>query len=306
MADHLELEALARIQAEEARPETEAFRTRWLDGAAFTNWRQALSWSLEQLDAPGDVIRVSLHIPSSLDTRYTLAVGPTPLAVRHDMYEWVGFDVGGNVCARYQPEKGAMRDLGGLTALLSLRYRWPVSSTLRFVLCDEAPELEPVTAQKTHQYAQMPQNKGVPDNLGLYSYVTGPYSEEILLRCRPQATTSDVKAAYQEARRRLFDEPRITPLERIRPMTSPRVRDLAVLGGLIALGRFKTWGDAYRAYQAKHPEDRTYRKQPTPNAGLFRRDVKAAYLKATGCILDFKPVKEGGPAKVTRQIQLED
>lgn len=79
-----------------------------------------------------------------------------------------------------------------------------------------------------------------------------------------------------------------------------RLDDLAAFGDLVALGRFRTWGDAYRAYMKEHPEDGTYQSQPDQDGGLFQQEVEKAYRIARHQALDFEPSEEGGPAKVTR------
>lgn len=197
-------------------------------------------------------------------------------------------------------DSGSQSELDTATSDWSDRYGWTETDGRRFALSDVTPTLRPV-------------EPSIQRSLRAPGGVTGALSERITLRCRPQATVSDVAAAYQHAQRAALSLTALAPRERTRPMTSPRRVDLAVMGARIYLNEFKSWPDARAAYNAEHTSevsvrpdltggpDSTYESDDTQ--GRFRKDVRDSFRQATGMTLDFQPARTNRPPTVSLEMQ---
>ena len=102
------------------------------------------------------------------------------------------------------------------------------------------------------------------------------YTNEIVLRCRPQATKKEVAEAYDRLRRTILQASGIEAGERNRLTSSPRTRTCR---SRLPDPRedFETWLEAFAAYEAEHPEDAAeYRVKSSGKVWRksFRRDTR--------------------------------
>ncbi|MDP2402189.1 MAG: hypothetical protein Q8M66_09430, partial [Actinomycetota bacterium] len=276
MPDDYGLQALAQLQALDARERVQRFRDEWMDGAPLADVDAALAWMVDHLGAPAET--------HTLGPCFNKTYDQTLERWRQSGFYWAAKDSRGEPIV-YIPSKdrtSPMRRLGSLVCFLGEAFgrEW-VDQGAMFVLADRVPELRAATFVARHEVlSREPRD------------VSGPLSQEIVLFVRPQATLADVSETYRRAQERLIGAARLQPRERIKPMTSPRMRDLAVLGGRIAIGAFDSWADALAVYESEHADDPTYHDG---NKGRFRRDVRTAYKRVTGLDLDFQPDKRGTP-----------
>lgn len=267
MRQDLGLQALAEIQAREAQPIAQVFRNKWLDGGYFEDTEGADAWLRTLIDGDQTTAgRVQLWYrpPFAADGRLWTSNGGS----------WSS------------DEHAVLRDLADTALALSSAFGWEwYEQTSDYVLANLTPCLQLVRA----------------DILDLEYEGTAPLVSGsipgIQLTIRPQATMADVTLAYREALGFLYGRRKLGPRERIRAMSSERTRDLAVIGGRIALGDFASWADALETYRKEHPTDSTYhRPHEPPDKGLFRRDVRRSYAQATGQSLDFQPDRQKSKA----------
>lgn len=309
-ADDLGLEALAQIQALEARPAADAFRVRWLGGEPLPDGSAAHEWLKRQMIAelPDTGIR---------DTD-VLQSGPYIAAVKFGTrgqiesqrvawyFRWErnirDSDTSAGIAGvgiSYEPvldppEGTALHELGQLAADFSRDFgqEW-LSQTVPFVLLGTVPVLQAVAVD----------SGGLSRRKGTGPVLSSPMrSPEVLLRCRVQATNADVSGAYQTAQRRLLSGIGIGARERTRPVTSPRTRDLAVFGAHVALGEYASWGAAMLAYSKAYPDDETY--TGPGDHGRFRRDVRRAYQTVTGFDLTWTPKQDGTPPVIFSDVRI--
>jgi hypothetical protein len=213
------------------------------------------------------------------------ALDAEPVAVAFRDQWLAGRELFGSIGHAVQWKQGASREaldsLAKSVEHLTTRYHWSPESAEAFILRGETPDLPLVT---TGVRRAAPSDPGNP--------AMSVFTDEIVLRCRPQATMKEVAHAYEQLRRVCVRSAGIEPGIRNRPTTSERTRDLAVLGYRIWRGDFEDWHDAFRAYEAEHPDDATeYRVKSTDKVWIktFRRDTRAAYERVTGCYLDWRP-----------------
>lgn len=282
MKRDLGLEALARIQALDAREPAERFRRAWLRSALLPGRDAAAAWIRDRLGASPEAATFSLFF----NDPYTVSREQW----RKARYTWESVNADGESLAHHETREDCpMRALGLLVCRLAEAFgrEWAEQGHL-FVLTAEIPTLRPVVFV------------GVRDTTGSLRRVCGLLSEEIALFVRPQATTADVTTAYQLAQQRLYEVLSLAPRERIKPMTSERMRDLAVFGARIMFEEFPTWQDARARYEEEYPTDTTYRH--SGGQGTFRRDVRAAYKRVTGMDLDFMPKRKGAIPTATIRL----
>lgn len=301
----LALDALAEIQAMEAAGEVAAFRARWLDGHPLPDWSEAMRWLSEStgsgsprtLDFRFEVNRISIPLDivgdaekarawwaqwlaSNLDR---LASFPLSPGWRNPLFH-LKDELGNAVEAlSYGPESGLEGFVIVRTGLVE-RYHWTERQAERFILLGELPVLRAVHAE---YLTSIRMGDGVTPG-------SGPYSTEITLRCRPQATQQDVADAYEAVRScALHNEFGLAVKARIRATTSERSRDLAVLGARIAANGFVSWEAARSVYLESHEkESLIYGPEKGEDAmGRFRRDTRAAFRQVTGLDLHFRPTK---------------
>lgn len=289
MADNLSLQALARIQALDARNVVAGYRLKWTGGVALEA-RAAIAWMRDQLGAPAEAVR--------FEPRFDNPLAPSLASWKASGADWLAYPETGEPVVCRTALSSAGRDLGELVCALGAAFRreW-IGAGAMFVLTGALPVLDAVS----FLYVQRRQEGGLRN-------VSGPLSDELVLFVRPQATLADVTDEYQRAQRRVAELTATAPRERTKPIGSPRVRDLAVLGARIALGDFASWAAAMDCYNAEHgapvdlgdnEQDVTYADEGT--RGRFRRDVRAAYQRVTGLDIDFQPDRRGGlPVGVLR------
>ena len=160
-------------------------------------------------------------------------------------------------------------------------YGWSDDHARAFILADCAPHL---ALFETGVLRHPPGEPGNP--------AASTFTNKVVLVVRPQATKQEVADAYDQLRRVLLVQEGVEVGERNRATSSPRTRDLAVLGYRIWRGDFETWHSAFVAYETDHPEDAAaYRSRTSGKVGVktFRRDVYNAYLRVTGCPLTWQP-----------------
>jgi hypothetical protein len=290
MGDNLTLEALARIQALDASQVVTRFRDKWTGGAALEK-REAIPWMRQHLGAP--------HAATDLSVPLQYHVEPSRNAWVRDGGIWqASSEVGDEVGTYRTSSNSAMRALGNIVCALgeSFGREWMADGAL-FVLSDRLPVLRAASYLGLRK-----QQEG-----GLRN-VSGPLSEEMIIFVRPQATIADVGDEYQRALRRLTGAPSESR-ERNKPVGSPRVRDLAVLGARIARGEFASWPAAMANYNLEHNAaadqgdneyDDSYRisssdREDDPSKiRRFRKDVREAYRRVTGLTIDWQPARRGG------------
>jgi len=290
MADNLSLEALVRIQALDARNAVQQYRDKWTQGTPLSE-ADAISWMRAELSAPSDALTFGISLEHHID--------PSQKRWREQGGFWQANSGEGKELGKYGTDRGsAMDELGGLVFALGTAFgrEWLADGAL-FVLADRPPKLK-----ASSFIGKRNRQEG-----GLRN-VSGPLSEELVLFVRPQATLADVTAEYQRAQRRLAGTPP-SVRERVKPIGSPRVRDLAVLGARIALGEFSDWTAAMERYNDEHNAetdsgnneyDAAYRISTEGGADgpskvrRFRKDVRDAYLRVTGLAIDWQPARRGG------------
>ena len=279
MPNDLGLEALAHIQALDARKRAHKFRNDWLEGRPMPSQECGVAWMREQLGAPQEAQLIGLNFTETLDM--SLA------RWKQGGCKWGAKSDSGRILGLFPTKRpSAMWELGVLVCILGEAFgrEW-INQGAAFVLANAVPVLSPV-----------------PDWWGVHKVrtgglrnVSGPVSDEIVLFIRPQATFADVTTAYRHAQERIWEAVRWAPRERVKPMTSERMRDLAILGGRVALHDFATWQDALDTYESEHPSETTYRDR---NIGRFRRDVRMAYERVTALELNFQPDRRGTAPEV--------
>lgn len=298
MTDNLGLEALVRIQALDARNAVDDFREERTLGGPLDE-ADATSWMRAKLGAPSEAVMFGLHLEHHLD--------PSRKRWRDQGGIWRASTGAGEEVGQYPTDKGsAMRELGSLVCAFGEAFgrEWLADGAL-FVLADRLPRLKAASFLGKRNRQE-----------GGLRNVSGPLSEELVLFVRPQATLADVTAEYQRAQRRLAGLPP-SVRERIKPIGSPRVRDLAVLGARIARGEFANWATAMACYNAEHSAetnadnneyDDAYRKSKTDRTDdpskirRFRKDVREAYLRVTGLSIDWQPARRGGLPEAVADI----
>ena len=283
MKSDLGLEALARIQALDAEKPVSDFRRVWLDGNTLPGRDEALAWMREGLGAAPEAVAFDLDFADPYRVSKEQWSKPSWESKVHRLqgYRWRSIDAEHRAAVHETPSDSPMRALGLLVCMMAESFgrEWAEQGHL-FVLTGEIPTLRPVVAVSL---------RSTKPRLRTLS---GPLSEEIALFMRPQATTADVTVAYQAAQRRLYEVLDLAPRERIKPMQSQRMRDLAVFGARVLREEFPTWQDARAAFLAEYPDEPSYRDGSTQ--GTFRRDVRTAYKRVTGLELDFRPTKAKG------------
>ena len=175
--------------------------------------------------------------------------------------------------------EAAIGDLEALVEDLAVRYAWERADAKVFILRGEAPTLP---LWRVSALRREPSDKTNP--------ATSTWTNEIVLRVRPQATKRQVGEAYEALRRVMLIDNGMEPGERNRSTSAPRTRDLAVLGYRIWRGDFPTWRAAFEAYRDEHPGDASLYVSPStgrPQLKTFTRDTKNAYQRVTG--LDLIP-----------------
>lgn len=289
MSNDLGLRALARIQAMEALPLAKDYRRKWLDGATLPDRAVADEWMREQSGAPAGAHSFQvreLDRQLQADLQQEDAWG---CAVTHE-------DGDDEFMEPLADRRPAMHALRALVRTLAHDFgrEWLYEGPY-YVLCGSVPMLRPVTPSYDIR-PRVEQHRG--------AFLSEPFATEIILYCRPQATTSDVTHAYQAMQRLTARALSVGPRERIRPVTNERTAELAVFGARIATGEFSTWHAAMIAYSAEHPGDTTFRS--AKDHGRFRRDVRRAYQAVTGLDLLWTPKRNGTLPAVSARVYSDD
>ncbi len=258
MADDLGLSALAKIQALEASPRAVDFRREWLGGETLADSGAATGWLRDKLHSDADRFIVSPYVADPVSwSCYATDMRANNVTPAEDSSVWA---------------------LGVAVRKLALAFgrEW-LEQGPAYMLADVVPTLEPVRTA----YEGCGDVEGLPR-------VSGPSSYQVVLTIRPQATIADVTSAYQASLNRLPMAPR----ERAKPMSSPRMAELAVIGARAYLLEFNSWQEARAVYNSENTMETAY--VDGDKQGQFRRDVRLAYKRVTGLDLDWKP--RGGDA----------
>lgn len=312
----LGLEALARIQAMEAEVLADEFREEWLEGERLESWSEAVTWirSMAVAEAPS-TLQPTFEVPRLpaitsadhsdpqrrrqwLDEWLDANPETSPRILMHEGPQYAVFELlsedGALIDRQYIQPESALESLQGLCEKLSDLYGWSRHQGQMFILLGTIPVLEPIRVQ-----IRTTRQLGTASRLA-----AGPNSTEIVLTVRPQATQQSVANAYEAARTEMLTGIFELPAGlRNKPITSTRTRDLAILGGRIVRGDFKTWDEARASYMHEFPEEEFHYAE---NMGRFRRDCKAAFLKVTGLKLDWQPQKRKRASVPIEVIEQDD
>jgi len=271
-----DLEALAAIQAIEAAPLVREFREQWLpEGLLAWDNVQIASWVLRHGTSAEDVEDKPAERSGSPVLEFQERDDAGELAGVH----WLDARPG-----------TAIGDLRAVVRELERLYLWSQQEAIAFALSNAAPIRETVCGSLT-----ITRRIGVGGSTPASTLMT----QEIVLRCRLQATQKAVAAEYERLRRLAFEREGLEPGDRNRSTSSERTRDFAILGARIVAGCFGSTAEAVRAWLSEHPEDRLVfcdsdgELLPT---GRFRLEVKRAYSRITGHDIDFRTVFHPAPA----------
>jgi len=182
---------------------------------------------------------------------------------------------------QWAPTGAAVAALTDQVGHLTERYAWTRDQAKEYLLAGRTPRL---ALFETAILRQPPGEAGNP--------AASAFTNRIVLTVRPQATKQEVADAYDQLRRLLLQQEGVEVGERNRATSSPRTRDLAVLGYRIRRGDFESWPDAFAAYELAHPDDAAAyhsRTNGKVRVKTFRRDTYNAYERVTGCQLTWHP-----------------
>lgn len=183
--------------------------------------------------------------------------------------------------------RGSREAHAALTELadsFAARYAWTHNQADAFILSDIHPVLLPYSVSVERQ---APADRDNP--------ATSAWTNEIVIRVRPQVTKKQVADAYEAQRRVILEAQGVEPGERNRATTVERTRDLAVLGYRVWRGDFSKWREAFDTYAVEHPEDADLYVSPRTGrvqVKTFRRDLRNAYARVTGLDLYLRDTSE--------------
>jgi len=280
--------ALSKIQAMDAATDSSvvAFREDVLGGKLLSH-KGAAEWIDKQAAQSTPTHYATIPIPSGLEMSYDVDAPYAWLpAVAAQLSTVTNGPVGGhmNILTFSRPgsewaesvlvEMGSPLDsLRIISNSLSSRYLWTDDQATMFVLTG-IPPLVPLV-QRT------------------ITMGSSPGGSEIALRVRPQLTTKEVGAAYQEARRTLYLWSGARVSER-NPTVEDWVADLAVLMAEMMAGGVKG-PEAMDAWNSTHPESTNtkIKDHRFSDVNKFRRAARVAYERVTGAKATWEQEREG-------------
>jgi hypothetical protein len=303
----MDLRALAGIQAIEAAPLTAAFRQQWLDGSVLPDDEAAYEWLRRHgTPAQDEALLRFVGTGPSMPRRPGDAMSDwvrqhaesASVAFVQKVKPWLSIDVHdaeGQIITRLDLAADAGTPMGELldvATVLENRYRWSTQDGAIFVLtgCYPVPQVVHASWDQERTFGSVWHTTAA----------SVPMTQEIVLRCRPQATQQQVAKAYEEARREALERWHVPVGQRNRATSSDRTRALAVLAARIRAGEFASTREAMEAYLREREDEQGdkagyYVEYRRDEIGRFRRDVRIAWKRITGLEFGFDQVfrKEG-------------